>query len=106
MVPDETMIASPIHTPSPPMVKRRIPVMMIAMIVGIDPKKRPEIASSTERASKNMPGINVQGDNINKIPITPMTIPVMIFKKLLLNASFFNQKFSYSIVKASSTAAL
>jgi hypothetical protein len=83
-----------------------VPVMIMARIVGMGPKNRPEMESITDLASKTTPGISVHGVNIRTHPTPPNTIPVMILVQMFLDASFFNQKFSYSSVKESNTAAL
>jgi hypothetical protein len=80
--------------------------MIIARIVGIGPKNKPEMESRIDLASKRTPGISVHVVNIRIHPIPPSTIPVIILVRILLDDSFFSQKFSYNIVKASKTAAL
>ncbi len=87
-----TITATPIHIPSPPCENLKIAAIVIAIIVGMAPKNKPEIDNSTERLSKIMPDCNVHGKYITITAISPTRKPANSFPDIFLMFSSFAQK--------------
>ena len=65
---DVMITTTPISIPSPPRYTRKRATIIIAIKVGINPKNKPEMERTIDRASKKTPSLNVHGVKVKMIP--------------------------------------